>query len=270
MRDLTENNITAAVLQTLEKTDDPRTKELLSAVVRHLHDLAREVRPTHGEWGAVIDFLYRAGKMSTPERNEFILTSDILGVSSLVDMVNSPPAGGTEGSVLGPFYVPDQETLPIGADIAQGQDGVPLTVKGRVLSTVNDGAIEGALLEFWQNAANGLYDVQDPDLPGSNLRAQMLTDAQGGFEFHTVRPIPYVVPNDGPAGDILNAADRHPWRPAHLHFRISADGYFPITTELFAEDDEYLDGDAVFGVRSSLTVPFKGSVQYDFRLHPQD
>ena len=270
MCDLTETNITAAVLETFSNTDEGRTKELLSAIVRHLHDLVLEVRATHDEWAAAIDFLRRAGDMSTPERNEFILTSDILGVSSLVDMVNSPPAGGTEGSVLGPFYIPNQETVPIGADLVQGQDGQPLTVKGHVLSTAGGGAIEGAMLEFWQNAENGLYDVQDPDQSGNNLRAQMLTDAEGGFEFRTVRPQPYTVPNDGPAGDILQATGRHPWRPAHLHFRITAKGYYPITTELFAEDDKYLEADAVFGVRSSLSVPFGDTVHYDFRLHPLD
>ena len=267
MRDPNETSITDAVLSSIAKTDDPRLKEVLSAVVRHLHDLAREVRPTHQEWAAVIDFLYRAGKISTPERNEFILTSDILGVSSLVDIISSPPSGGTEVSVLGPFYVADQEILPIGADLVHGQPGEPVTVQGRVLSTAG-APIEGAMLDFWQTAANGLCDVQDPDQTVGNLRGRMLTNGEGRYQFRTVRPCPYTVPDDGPVGDVLHATGRHPWRPAHLHFKVSADGYRPIVTELFPADDKYIDEDAVFGVRDSLAVPFTDVVEYDFRLHP--
>ncbi len=245
MRDLNENNITDAVLTSIAKTDDPRVKEVLSAVVRHLHDLGREVRPTHAEWGAVIDFLFRAGKISTPERNEFILASDILGVSSLVDIINGPPPGGTEVSVLGPFYIADQEILPIGADLVHGQPGEPITVQGHVRSAAG-APLAGAMLDFWQTAANGLYDVQDDALDGYNLRARMATDAAGWFQFRTVRPCPYTVPDDGPVGDVLRATGRHPWRPAHLHFKVSADGHRSIVTELFPADDKYVDEDAVF------------------------
>lgn len=259
MRELMASNITDAVLATMSNADNPRLREIMTSLIKHVHAFVREVELKPDEWAQAIHFLTRIGEKTSPERNEFILASDVLGVSSLVDLINQPAApSATASSLLGPFYTDGvrMPTLAPGADLIGDNPGEPVLVLGRVTST--DGTpIPGALLEVWQNASNGLYESEDPDQPEGNLRGKMQTDAAGHYRFTTTKPVAYTVPYDGPVGELLQAMGRHAWRPAHLHFRLSAPGYQPLTTELFAADDPYIAEDAVFGVRESLVVPFK-------------
>ena len=252
MRKIGESSITEAVIRSFDGAKDARTREVVAALVRHLHDFARETRLTPEEWKAGIDFLFRAGQISDAKRNEFILTSDVLGLSSLIDMLQSDP-GATERSALGPFHSEGSPALAVGGDLKQGNDGEVLLVHGRVLDT--DGrALPGAQLDFWQAAVNGKYWQQDPAQHPHNLRFRMTTGDDGVYAFTTVQPAPYSVPYDGPVGDLLRAGGRHAWRPAHFHFIVSAAGFRPLTTEVFFSGDPYLDSDAIFGVRESLVV----------------
>jgi hydroxyquinol 1,2-dioxygenase len=254
MRTIDRNTITDAFLAYCAKDTNPRLRFVLERLVRHLHDFARETNLTHEEWRIGIDFLTRAGAITDAERNEFVLMSDVLGLSSLVDILNSGE-GGTQTSVIGPFHIIGAPELPVGGDLKRDQEGDFVIVSGTVRDA--DGRpIKGAVLEIWQTALNGLYSNQDPDQPDFNLRARMTTDADGRYAFTTVRPAPYTVPDDGPVGDLLRATGREPWRPAHLHFIVIAKGYRTLVTELFPEDDPYIDQDAVFGVRDELTVRF--------------
>jgi len=260
MRNLTENTLTDAVLQTIDGTEDPRLKEVLTSLIKHLHAFAIEVGLTPDEWMRGIQYLYDAGKLSTPERNEFILTSDILGLSSLLDMIKGRGVStGTEYSVLGPFFVDGAPNVPVDGDMMGDNAGTPVVLSGKIVS--EDGApVEGARLELWQNQDNGLYDVQETHEGAvPNLRCHQITGTDGRYGVKTIRPVSYKVPDDGPAGDILRATDRTAWRPAHFHVWITADGYKPLVTELFPGDDPYIDGDAVFGVRDSLRVDFNDS-----------
>jgi protocatechuate 3,4-dioxygenase beta subunit len=287
MRELTEENINEAVLKSIANTNNPRLKELFTCLIKHLHEFVKEVELSSEEWAAAMDFLYRAGKISTPKRKEFILLSDTLGVSSLVDLINGRgPAGATETSVLGPFYVGGSKMLEVGGDLKDDNEGEAVVVSGRVTTPAGK-PIPGALLDIWQTAGNGLYENEDPEQPDGNLRCRMLTDAEGRYRFTTIKPVSYKVPEDGPGGDMLLAMGRHAWRPAHIHFIVTAEGYRPLTTELYVDDDKYIEGDAVFGVRESLAVSFKRNdspkeaakykvkapfsmVEYDFGLRPVD
>ena len=256
MRDFNETNATEAVIERMSDCDDPRLKEIMTSVVKHLHAVVREVEPTNEEWSTAIDFLTRTGQMCDASRQEFILLSDTLGVSMLVDAINNrKPSGATESTVLGPFHVSGTPRREMGDNISLDQKGEPTYVSGRVLDP--DGQpVEGATLDVWQTSGNGLYDVQDPDQPENNLRGLFTTGADGGFFFRTVKPMAYSVPSDGPVGKMLLALGRHPMRPAHLHLIIAAPGFEPVTTHLFITGDEYLDTDAVFGVKDSLVVDF--------------
>jgi len=254
MRSVSLDTITEVVAKTVEGGADARLKEILSVLVRHLHQIVEEARLTHQEWEYAVNFLFRAGRISDDSRQEFILLSDVLGVSSTVDLVNSAN-NASESSVLGPFYVTDPPELPVGGDMIQGQPGQPVLVEG-VVRAPDGTPLPGAVLDIWQNADNGLYDVQEADRDGYNLRCRMITDDQGAYRFTTVRAKPYTVPDDGPVGDLLRATGRHPWRPAHIHFRISKDGYGELITELFDSADRYVDEDAVFGVRESLVADY--------------
>lgn len=281
MRNITRDTITAAVTRSFGGIEDARAKLLVTRLIAHLHAYAREVELTPEEWKAAIDFLYRAGKTSDAGRNEFILLSDVLGLSSLVDML-STGAGSTERSALGPFHAGGSPALETGGDLKRANSGEKILVRGRVLDT-RGAPLAGAALDFWQAAANGLYWQQDPTQDTNNLRCAMSADGEGRYAFTTVRPAPYKVPEDGPVGDLLRAGKRHAWRPAHFHFIVAATGHRTTTTELFFADDPYLDQDAVFGVREGLVVdlartsdeaqarryglpnPFP-RVEFDFRL----
>ncbi|MBT5051353.1 MAG: hydroxyquinol 1,2-dioxygenase [Rhodospirillaceae bacterium] len=256
MPHVTKDNLTDAVIATLSDDADPRFREIMTALIRHMHGFVREVDLSQEEWLAAIEFLYQTGQKTTRKRNEFILLSDTLGVTSLIDLLSGPATEGTtESSVLGPFYVEGAPMIGNGGDLIGQNDGIKGVVRGRV-SSADGKAIPGALLDVWQNADNGQYSVEDPDQDDFNLRCRMHADDAGHYNFTTIRPKPYTVPDDGPAGAMLHAMGRHPWRPAHIHFKVSAEGHQDLITELYPDDDEYIDEDAVFGVRDSLSVSF--------------
>jgi hydroxyquinol 1,2-dioxygenase len=257
-RTTTEDDITADVLRRLEATPDPRLREIMTNLVRHLHAFVKDVQLTEAEWFAAIRFLTETGQLSSEKRQEFILLSDTLGVSMVVDLMNHRrPNGATESTVFGPFHREGAPELPAGGNIAPfDHDGVPTIVTGRVLDLTGR-PIAGALLDVWQTASNGLYDSQDPSISGLHMRGKFRTDADGQYLVRTVRPVHYQIPGDGPVGCMLRATNRHPWRPAHIHFLVSADGYEPVTTHIFDDVDPYLDSDAVFAVKDSLICRFE-------------
>ena len=234
-----------------------RLAEVMAVIVRHLHAAVKEIEPTQEEWLEAIGFLTRTGHMCDEWRQEFILLSDVLGVSMLVDAIaNAKPTGATESTVLGPFHVADAPVLPNGADICLDGKGEPLLVRGRV--TDSDGRpIAGARLDVWQANDEGFYDVQQKGIqPDFNLRGVFETDAEGRYWFRAAKPKFYPIPNDGPVGQLLRRLGRHPYRPAHLHFIVTAEGREALTTHIFVPDDPYIDSDPVFGVKESLIADF--------------
>ena len=234
---------------------NPRLREVLGSLVTHLHAFAKEVKLTHSEWETGISLLERAGEISNKERHEFVLLSDVLGLSSLVDMINSRPEG-TSSSVLGPFHISGAPELAIGGDL-KGHFGGPVLVAGGKIKNTEGEPIEGATVDIWQTAPNGLYSSQDEDQGTYSFHGLQTTGANGLYAFTTARPVEYTAPSDGPVGDILDACGRHPWRPSHLHFIVKAEGYRSLVTEVFSEDDPYLDQDTVFGVRKDLILRYK-------------
>ncbi|WP_371574686.1 dioxygenase [Streptomyces sp. NBC_01314] len=276
--------ITEAVVDSLDGTADPRLRELLAALTRHLHAFVREAEPTTQEWEQAIAFLTATGQSCTATRQEFVLLSDVLGVSMLVETINSEGRGErdengergeeaerdeegergesdgrggvTESTVLGPFHMTESPARELGADIDLVGGGEPCVISGRVLS--KDGTpLPGAVLDVWQANAEGYYDVQQPDVqPPGNGRGLFTADAEGRFWFRTCVPSPYPIPTDGPVGDLLRATARHPYRPAHIHFIASAEGHTPVTTHIFVAGSDYLDSDAVFAVKESLVQDF--------------
>jgi hydroxyquinol 1,2-dioxygenase len=256
MRDFNEHSITDEVIDRFKNTPDPRLKQILNSLVHHLHDFVRDVEPTFEEWMAAVQFLTRTGQICSGNRQEFILLSDTLGVSMLVDAINHRlPAGATETTVLGPFFVEGAPVFESGADISADQPGEPLYVDARFTST--EGApLAGATVDVWQSDNDGFYDVQRNDLEGAALRGRFMADADGRVRFWSITPTAYPIPYDGPVGDMLKATERHPWRPAHLHFMVSAPGYQTLMTHVFVDGDQYLDSDAVFGVKNSLIDAF--------------
>lgn len=255
MRNVDKDSLTTAFLGYMSDDTDARTKYLLTEFVTRMHDFIRATGLTHDEWRKALELLFEAGEISTAERNEFVLFSDVLGISSLVDMINSSKES-TPSSVLGPFHVLGAPEMKFGADLKGENEGDLVVFGGCVLS--NDGQpIEGVELEIWQTAYNGLYSGQDAEQADYNLRGRMVTGANGQYLFSTVRPAPYTVPEDGPVGELLRATGRHPWRPSHLHFIATAAGYRRLVTEVFPSDDPYLDEDAVFGVREQLVMDYQ-------------
>jgi catechol 1,2-dioxygenase len=232
---------------------DDRLKRVLSSLVHHLHGFVKDVELTEREWELAIDFLTRTGQRSDDRRQEFILLSDVLGVSMLVETINHRTGGrSTESTVLGPFHMVASPPRALGDTIALDGRGTPCLVEGRV--TGADGRpVPGARLDVWQANADGFYDVQQPGVqPELNLRGLFTADADGRYWFRSIVPRYYPIPDDGPVGELLAATGRHPYRPAHLHFIVSAPGYRPVTTHVFVADSPYLDSDAVFGVKDSL------------------
>lgn len=274
MRNLDQSTITEAVLARQESTPDPRLKEIMTSLVRHLHDFAREVELTEDEWFKGIEFLTRCGHITDDKRQEFILLSDVLGVSMLtVAMNNNKPAGCTEATVFGPFHVEGAPHFELGADISNGAAGIPCLVRGTVRG-IDGEPVANAEIDVWQSDEDGLYDVQYAQLDHAQARGVLHSDSEGRYDFISILAVPYAIPHDGPVGDLLKATGRHPWRPAHLHFRIKAPGYETLITHVFRGDDAYLDSDAVFGVRQSLIANWvkqtNGTylVEYDFVLNP--
>jgi catechol 1,2-dioxygenase len=250
-------HLTQAVVDSFEGTADPRLRGLLTALSRHLHAFARETRLRQEEWERAIGFLTATGQMCTDTRQEFVLLSDVLGVSMLVETINSDGRGtATESTVLGPFHMTESPVRELGADIDLVGGGDPCVVSGRVLS--RDGTpLPGAAVDVWQADGNGFYDVQRPDVqPPGNGRGLFTADAEGRFWFRTCVPSPYPIPTDGPVGDLLRATARHPYRPAHIHFIASAEDHVPVTTHIFVAGSDYLDSDAVFAVKPSLVQEF--------------
>jgi hydroxyquinol 1,2-dioxygenase len=276
-----ELELTDAVLARLEGAKDPRFKLVMTSLIRHLHAFVRETELTEAEWFAGIQFLTATGQKCDDKRQEYILLSDTLGVSMLVDAINHrKPGGATETTVLGPFYVPGAKNLPMWADIATGLKGVPTYVSGTV-SDVNGKPMAGAIIDVWQTDGEGFYDVQREG--ASYARGKFVTDGDGRFGFRTVKPVSYPIPTDGPVGQMLLRMGRHPYRPAHVHTIVSAPGYETVTTHIFVKGDPYLGSDAVFGVKDSLVVDFEEqapgatpdggksavsfcTARYDFRL----
>lgn len=252
-----EERSAEVVAASFAATPDPRLRTVLTSLVHHLHDFVKDVELTEAEWEAAVAFLTETGHTSDAVRQEFVLLSDVLGVSMLVETVNHRTGGAaTESTVLGPFHVVDSPPRELGADIALDGLGEPLLVTGRV--TGPDGTpLAGAGVDVWQANEEGFYDVQQPDVqPATNLRGLFTTDDDGRFWFRSVVPRFYPIPDDGPVGRLLAATGRHPYRPAHVHFIVTAAGHRPVTTHLFVDDSPYLDSDAVFGVKDSLVREF--------------
>lgn len=257
MRNFDEHSITEAVLDRVAGATDPRVRQISQAVVRHLHALVQEVQPSQAEWRSAIDFLTRTGHLCDENRQEFILLSDALGVSMLVDAINHRVTGdATETTVLGPFHVQGAPEVGLGADISPGVRGQPLIVTGSVRRALGD-PIAAAVVDVWHSDGDGYYDVQRHGDPhGVAMRARLHSDVDGKFHFWTIMPAAYPIPNDGPVGRMLDAQGRHPYRPAHVHFMIGAPGCDQLVTHVFVAGDEYLDSDVVFGVKDSLIRPF--------------
>ncbi len=274
MRNLNQDTITQAVIARFAGTPDARLKELMTSLVQHLHAFAREVKLTEAEWLAGIEFLTATGQKCDDKRQEFILLSDTLGLSMLtVAMNNHKPVGCTEATVFGPFHVEGAPHYEHGADVANGAAGETCMVRGRVLGLKGE-PVPGAVIEVWQADAEGNYDVQYADLDKHQARGVLESGPDGRFDFRTIVAEAYPIPVDGPVGDMLRATRRHPWRPAHLHFMISAPGYEKLVTHVFRSGDRYLDSDAVFGVRQSLVADWvqqaggSYSLDFDFVLNP--
>ncbi|MPZ60261.1 MAG: 6-chlorohydroxyquinol-1,2-dioxygenase [Propionibacteriales bacterium] len=256
--DFTEETATDAVVASLADTPDPRLREILTGVVRHLHELVREVGPTLDEWEQAIDYLTAVGQMCDDKRQEFILLSDVLGVSMLVETINGRRSdAATNSTVLGPFHVVESPARELGASIDLIGDGEPCVVTGRVVS-VDGTPLPGAQLDVWQANDHGFYDVQQPDVqPLGNGRGLFTADSNGEFWFRTVLPSHYPIPTDGPVGKLLDNTTRHPYRPAHIHFIVGAEGHTPVTTHIFVSDSPYIETDAVFAVKKSLIKEFR-------------
>lgn len=255
MRNVTKDNITDVFMGYFGKDTDPRLLEIMQSLATHLHAFVKETNLTHAEWEKGIEMLEWAGDISDKERHEFVLLSDVLGVSSLVDMVNTVE-GGTSSSVLGPFHITDAPPIPFGFDMKRDYGGDVLLATG-VVKDRDGNPVEGAELDIWQTAPNGLYSSQDPEQDTYSFHGIQTTGADGRYGFTTVKPVSYTVPTDGPVGVLLNATGRHPWRPSHLHFIAKAKGFRTLVSEVFAADDPYLDQDTVFGVREDLVMEYQ-------------
>ncbi len=258
---VTAADLTQTVLARLQATPDPRLRDLMSSLIRYLHGFVTDVRLTQDEWLTAIRFLTATGQISDDRRQEFILLSDTLGVSMLVDLLAGPSGTGsagaaTESTVLGPFYVPDSPERDYGSSILERASGEPAWITGRV-TDVDGNPVAGATLDVWQNADDMLYAVQNPDSPADNLRGLFRTRDDGSFAFLGVRPTDYPIPADGPVGRLLASTGRHPWRPAHIHVIVGAPGYRSVATHIFDSGSRYLDSDAVFAVKASLVRDFE-------------
>ena len=253
----TEENSVEVVTGRNVNAENPRLRQVMEVVTRKLHEAVKELEPTQDEWFQAIMFLTKTGQICNEWRQEYILFSDILGVSMLVDAINNrKPSGASESTVLGPFHVEGAPLLDMGANICLDSKGEDMFIEGRILDTKGN-PIEGAVIDVWQANDEGFYDVQQKGLqPDFNLRGVFKTGADGRYWFRAVKPKYYPIPDDGPVGQLLRALGRHPYRPAHLHYIIKADGFETLTTHIFDPDDPYINSDAVFGVKESLLAKF--------------
>ncbi len=289
MAQYNESTLTQAVLDSVENCSDPRFKTVMASLVKHLHAFVREVDLTEAEWADAVQFLMETGKCSTPQRNEFILLSDTLGVSMLtVSLAQARKSatleGATEATVEGPFYWQGAPDVPLGSNLAENVPGESALYRGRV-TDIEGKPLAGALLDVWSGDGEGYYDVQVSIPPTMRGRGRLRTDDEGRYCFWSIKPSAYPIPDDATTGTMLRKLGRKNWRPGHLHVMVSADRHVPLTTHLFVSDSEHLDTDAVFAVRNSLIVDFEkhaagtaldGRVMatpyhvanYDFRLAP--
>jgi hydroxyquinol 1,2-dioxygenase len=277
MVDLDEFTVTDATLEQMANTASPRLKQIMDAAVRHMHAFVREVELTPAEWIQGLQFLTAVGQACTPIRQEFILLSDVLGVSAVVNALHDRKAKelGSQSSLLGPFFREGAPELPLGAQIVEKPTAEVLVVHGQVTDT-HGAPIPNALIQVWQTSERGLYDLQERNGESMDMRGNFRTDRQGRYYFRTVRPKGYSIPMDGPVGEFVHAQGRHGMRPSHIHMLIGADGHRELVTALYFGDDDYIDSDTVFGVSGSLVIaakddpesPVKGlrAVRYDFRL----
>lgn len=261
-RHFTESTSAETVNARMGPGTEPRLATVMGALVRHLHAFAKEVELTQGEWEAAIDFLTRTGKICSAERQEFILLSDVLGFSMLVDAIGARrPPGATENTVFGPFHVEGAPIRAMGADISLDGKGERCLFEGRVLDEAG-APVAGACLDVWSDNADGFYDVQQPGIqPKWNNRGRFMTGADGAYRFFGIKPVSYPIPDDGPVGEMLAALGRHPNRPGHLHFLVTAPGMQRIVTHTFVGEDRWIDDDAVFGVKTSLIAPFEPTTE---------
>jgi hydroxyquinol 1,2-dioxygenase len=281
-----ENTITDAALAQMSGTSDPRLKEIMASLVKHLHAFAREVDLTPEEWLEGIKFLTAVGQTCTPYRQEFILLSDTLGLSTLINALHdrrtlgNKSGGGTKTSLVGPFYRQDSPHKKLGESIAEAEGGPQMCIYGRVLDSAGRG-IPGSSVQIWQTDDEGVYDLQRNDPSQMDLRGTFTTDAEGGYYLRTVRPIGYMIPMDGPVGDMIRAQRRHGYRPAHIHFMIGAPDCRELVTALYLRQDDHIDSDTVFGVTDSLVTetvandaaspfPKLPSIRFDFTLAAAD
>jgi hydroxyquinol 1,2-dioxygenase len=256
---VTEENLTDVVLERWQNIPDPRLRQVMTAAIRHLHAFVREVQPTEAEWFTAIDWLTRTGKMCTDKRQEFILGSDVLGVSMLVDAINHRlPSGATPSTVEGPFHVPDAPEVANGGNMAQGAPGVPCFVTGKVRG-LDGRPVGGAVLDLWQTDGEGFYEAQR-DVDGPWMRGLYHSQPDGSYVVRTVAPIAYTIPMDGTIGELMERTDISHMRPAHIHFCVTAPGYHRLVTHLFQQGDDYIETDVVYGVKAPLIV--------DFEKHP--
>lgn len=254
----TEENSVEVVIARNAETADQRLKFILEVITRKLHEMVKEIEPSQAEWFEAIQFLTQTGQLCNEWRQEFILLSDVLGVSMLVDAINNrKPSGASESTVLGPFHVAEVPERPMGANICLDQKGEDMLIHGQIRDTAGN-PVANALLDVWQANDEGFYDVQQQGLqPEFNLRGMFRTGEDGRYRFLAVKPRYYPIPDDGTVGKLLKRLGRHPYRPAHLHFIVKADGFQSLTTHIFDPDDPYIESDAVFGVKESLLANFK-------------
>ncbi len=275
----TEDGSAEAVNARMGAATDGRLSHVMHSLIRHLHAFVKDVELTQAEWDAAIGFLTETGHMCDENRQEFILLSDVLGVSMLVDAINNRrPNGATENTVLGPFHVDGAPDYPMGASITL-QGGTETCLFEGVVRDLDGQPVEGAKIDVWCDSEDGFYDVQQPDVqPKFNNRGVFTTGADGRYAFRGIKPVSYPIPDDGPVGRLLHKLERHPYRPAHMHFLVSAPGFDTIVTHTFVDGDDYLASDVVFGVKESLIVPFepveggdtKWRSAFDFVLHRTD
>lgn len=263
MKDLTIDNITENTIRINSQAEDKRLTYVMERLVTHLHDFARETRLSTKEWMTALNFLVEVGQISSDVRHEFILLSDILGLSLLVDSIDHPkPPKSTEGSVLGPFHTHEAETLPSGSDMSSDPNGTPILVLCTLKSPSGE-PIPGVKIDIWETDSSGHYDVQYADRPGPDGRCIIYSSETGDFWFKAIKPVSYPIPHDGPVGKLLKLLKRHPWRPAHMHFMFEKEGWDHLITALYVRGDPYEGSDAVFGVKNSLIVDFSEATKQE-------